>query len=426
MMRTTLKRALGTLLLAGLSSTLLFANGAADKATTGKAAKTTKISLIHYMGEKQKKEGLQTLIDGYRALHPEVSFEVTAIETSNYLTTLKTMIAAGDTPDIIFGKPKEYTDLIDAGHLADMTGAPFVSNLAPGAVPSVVYKGKVYGLPVDLQSIGIFYNKKVFADNGVKIPTTWSELIAGCEKFKAAGIAPFAHPYKDSWTVFVDFFADEYVVRADYPDMYEQIEAGKKSFADYPHFKDLLQRIRTRASYGSGDDWGTDNGTAQNMMATGKAAMYINGSWAIGDFLTNFPDASIGYFPVPSTDDPAKNKLPVGVDDAWMASAGSEHMDVVLDFFKYISTPEAAVAWMKATKTISLSANTSGYSYDPISMDIVRWLDSGKVTNFHAPMLFSSALEDVYRNMIVEAVASSTQDLDTLVKEFDKRINEVR
>lgn len=415
-----MKRFIGAFLLLALAAPALVAKGSSEK------PKSTKIALIHYMGEKQKKDGLQALLDGYKALHPNVEFEVTAVETSNYLTTLKTMIAAGDTPDIIFGKPKEYTDLIEAGHLADMTGAPFVSNLAPGAVPSVAYKGKVYGLPVDLQSIGIFYNKKVFADKGIKIPATWNELIAACDKLRAAGVAPFAHPYKDSWTVFVDFFADEYVVRADYPDMYEQIEAGKKSFADYPHFKELLKRIRTRASYGAGDDWGTDNGTAQNLLATGKAAMYINGSWAIGDFLNNFPAASIGYFPVPSTNDASKNKLPVGVDDAWMASAGTEHKDVVLDFFKYISTPESAAVWMKATKTISLSANTAGFSYDPISQDIVALLNAGKVTNFHAPMLFSSALEDVYRNMIVEAVASTSGDLDALVREFDKRIKEVR
>lgn len=415
-----MKRIVSALLLVCAVASLGFTGGKTDK------PKNTTVSLIHYMGEKQKKDGLQMLIDGYKATHPNVEFEVTAIETSNYLTTLKTMIAAGDTPDIIFGKPKEYTDLLDAGHMADMTGASFVSNLAPGSVPSMVYKNKVYGVPVDLQTIGIFYNKKVFADNGVKVPTTWNELNAASDKFKAMGIAPYAHPYKDAWTVFVDYFADEYVVRADYPEMYEQIQAGKKKFSDYPHFKETLQRLRTRATYGSGDDWGTDNGTAQNMLATGKAAMYVMGSWAVGDFLTNFPNASIGYFPVPVSNDPAKNKLAIGVDDAWMASAGSENMETVLDFFKYISTPEASMTWMKATKTISLSANITGYTYDPISQDIINLLNSGNVTNFHAPVLFSSALEDVYRNMIVEASASANKDLDSIVAEFDKRIAEVR
>ena len=414
-----MKKLLNVVFVVFITAVSVFASG--QQGEPGK----TKISLIHYMGEKQKKDGLQMLIDGYTAANPDIEFDVTVIETSNYLTTLKTMIAAGDTPDIIFGKPKEYTDLIEAGHLADMTGASFVSNLDPGAVPSVVYNDRVYGLPVDLQTIGVFYNKDVFKQNGMEIPQTWSEMISVCNKLQSAGIAPFAHPFKDSWTVFVDFFADEYVVRADYADMYESIEAGEKSFADYPHFKDSLERAKTRASYNAGDDWGTDNGSAQNMIATGKAAMYVMGSWSIGDFRNNFPDTAIGFFPLPSYDDASKNKLCIGVDDAWMASTASDNMDTVLDFFKYISTPEAAVTWMEATSTISLSANVSGYEYDPISMDIVSLLEAGETTNFHAPMLFSSALEDVYRNMIVEAYASS-DDLDSLVAEFDKRINEVR
>ena len=386
----------------------------------------TKITLIHYMGEQQKRDGLQAWIDSYAEIAPDVEFEVTAVEYSNYLTTLKTMIAAGDIPDIMFGKPKEHTDLIEAGHLADMTGAPFLDNLAPGAVPSVVYKGKVYGVPIDLQTLVVFYNKDVFAAQGLSVPTTWSEFIADCDALEAAGIAPFAHPFKDSWTVFVDYFADEYVVRQEAPNFYTEIEAGRKSFADYPHFRKLLERLHKRASYEAGDDWGTDNATAQNMMATGKAAMYIMGSWSVGDFIRDFPDVPIGIFGLPSYEDPAKNMLAIGVDDCWMASAASDNGDAVLDFFSHITSPESAVAWMDATKTISYSQNIADYDYDPITQEIMDILATGDTTNFHEPQLFSSALEDVYRNMIVEAVASGSDDYDALIAEFDKRIDEVR
>ncbi len=398
-----------------------FAGGNAEESDT-----TTTVTLMHYMGEQQKQDGLQELIDGFTALHPDVEFEVTSVEISNYLTTLKTMIAAGDIPDIIFGKPKEYTDLIEAGHLADLTGAPFLGNLAPGAVPSVSYEDRVYGVPIDLQTIIVYYNRDVFEEYGVSEPETWSEFVALMDTFDAGGVAPFAHPFKDSWTVFVDYFADEYVVREEHPDFYVDIESGDASFADYPHFRDVLRRFRTRVSYNAGDDWGTDNATAQNMLATGDAAMYINGSWSVGDFINNFPDVPIGIFSIPSYEDPAMNRLPIGVDDCWMAAAGSDNRDIVLEFFDYITSPDAAVAWMSATNTISFSSDTGGYEYDPISQQIVDELESGETTNFHAPVLFSSALEDVYRNMIVEAAATDTASLDEIIAEFDSRIDEVR
>lgn len=415
-----MKRISAMLLLLVVVAAGVFAGGETE--SSGK----TVVSIIHYMGEQPKRDGLAALIEGFTAANPDVDFEVTAVETTNYLTTLKTMIAAGDTPDIIFGKPKEHTDLIEAGHIADLSGASFLDNLTPGAIPSVTYEGNVYGVPIDLQTIGVYYNIELFTSLGLEIPHTWSDFIAVADALENAGYAAFAHPYKDSWTVFVDYFADEYVVRAEYPDMYESIEAGTRSFADYPHFRDVLARLQQRASYNAGDDWGTDNSTAQNMLATAQAGMYINGSWAISELVSTFPDVEIGFFPLPSYEQADKNAMPIGVDDAWMASASTDHPEIVQAFFRYITEPDSAAQWMEATKTISLSMDVEGYDFDPISQMIVDTLASGNVTNFHAPVLFSSALEDVYRNMIVEAVASGSTDFDSLISEFDKRINEVR
>lgn len=395
----------------------------------GSAFAANKVTIIHYMAEKQKQDGLQMWIDGFKKTNPNVEFEVTAVQTSNFTTTLKTMIASGDIPDIICGKPKETSDLVAAGHIADLSKASFLKNLNKDALPAVSIGGKVYGIPVDLQTIGVFYNKDVFAKYKLSVPKTWSQFIAVADTLKSKGIAPFAHPYKDSWTLFVDFYADEYVARQDAPTFYEDIEKGKKTFVGSAYFKDALSRFLKRASYNAGDDWGTDNSTAENNLAVGKAGMYLMGNWCVGDFVKNFPDAKIGYFPVPSFEDAKKNAISVGVDDCWMISAASKNRAIVDKFFEYATGPEATLAWMKTTNTIAYTVSADKVKLDPISADIVKLLNAGKVTNFHAPVLFSSALEDVYRNMIVEAAASSSSgkaDIDAIIAKFDAKINEVR
>lgn len=388
-----------------------------------------KITIIHYMAEKQKQDALQMWIDGFKKANPGVEFEVTAVQTANFTTTLKTMIASGDIPDIIFGKPKETSDLVKAGHIADLSKAGFLKNLSKDALPAVSIDGKVYGIPVDLQTIGVFYNKDVFAKYKLSVPTTWSQFIALADALKAKGVAPFAHPYKDNWTVFVDFYADEYVARQDAPTFYADIESGKAKFTGSKYFKDTLQRFLKRASYNAGDDWGTDNSTAENNMAVGKAAMFINGNWSVGDFTKNFPKAKIGYFPIPAFEDAKKNLMPIGVDDCWMISAASKNRALVDKFFEYATGPEATLAWMQTTSTIAYTVSADKVKLDPISAEIVARLKAGKVTNFHAPVLFSSSLEDVYRNMIVEAAATGSSgkaDIDSLIKKFDAKIDEVR
>ena len=48
----------------------------------------------------------------------------------------------------------------------------------------------------------VLYNKKVYADLGLEVPTTWDEFIANSEKIKAdgGGIAPILQTYGDTWT----------------------------------------------------------------------------------------------------------------------------------------------------------------------------------------------------------------------------------
>ena len=47
---------------------------------------------------------------------------------------------------------------------------------------------------------GIYYNKKIYADLGLKIPITWAEFMANNEKIKTAGNVPVVQTYKDTWT----------------------------------------------------------------------------------------------------------------------------------------------------------------------------------------------------------------------------------
>src|SRR5262245_15710641 len=119
-------------------------------AAAGWAADKTKLTIIHYMGEAQKQDALAQMIADFKTANPDVQVSVPAVQTANYNPPLKTMIAAGAAPDIIFGKPKEMSDLVKAGHIADLTGGSFLKNLTPSALPAVTIDGKIYGVPVDL------------------------------------------------------------------------------------------------------------------------------------------------------------------------------------------------------------------------------------------------------------------------------------
>ena len=57
---------------------------------------------------------------------------------------------------------------------------------------------------------GLLYNKKVYEDLGLSVPTTWDEFAANNEAIKAAGIAPVGQTYggSDTWTSQLFVLAD--------------------------------------------------------------------------------------------------------------------------------------------------------------------------------------------------------------------------
>src|SRR5215204_5236599 len=62
--------------------------------------------------------------------------------------------------------------------------------------------GEIYAVPANIHRGNVvFYNKKVFTDNGITAPTTWEEFLSASEKIKAAGVAPLAVGGKDTWAV---------------------------------------------------------------------------------------------------------------------------------------------------------------------------------------------------------------------------------
>ena len=91
----------------------------------------------------------------------------------------------------------------------------------------------VYGVPTGTAlGGGILYNKKVFADHGLKVPTTWAEFEANNEALKAAGVAPVGQTYKDTWTSQLFVLADYYNVQAAVPDFATQYTGNKLKYAD--------------------------------------------------------------------------------------------------------------------------------------------------------------------------------------------------
>ncbi|GLP67445.1 hypothetical protein TUSST3_40670 [Streptomyces sp. TUS-ST3] len=112
---------------------------------------------------------------------------------------LPVQIAAGGTP-----QPTKTLD--KAGQVLDLEKTPkdlgVWNSLQPAAVKTVenLY-GKFNVMPYQFNIEGLWYNKTLFADHHVAIPTTYDQLVAAAAKFKAAGVTAFSADGTDGWPI---------------------------------------------------------------------------------------------------------------------------------------------------------------------------------------------------------------------------------
>ncbi|TFC21193.1 extracellular solute-binding protein [Cryobacterium glucosi] len=161
----------------------------------------------------------------------------------------------------------------------------------------------LYALPTEFNIEGIWYNKKLFADNNITVPATWDELLSATETLKSAGVIPISADGKDGWNV--SRYIGDYIFRDLGPDALQKVADGTAKLTD-PEYVKAADAVAALGKSGAfGDSVGSiDYDNSLNQFLSGKAAMLYMGSWALANF--NDPKQNtigvdnVGFMPFPA------------------------------------------------------------------------------------------------------------------------------
>jgi len=239
---------------------------------------------------------------------------------------------------------------VEHGALTDLSDLPEKDTINPDLWPlmqqTADYPGRTSVLPYSVTAASVIYDKALFAQQGLEVPTTWSAFTDVCERLVRAGITPMYGTYKDNWTIAQGMFDYSVGGMLDVPATFAALDregtsVGKGSAVSFEEdfaapvgrMVDLLQWHQAgAASRGYGD--------GNLAFAQGKAAMYLQGPWALGEIAKTNPDADLGTFPFPATDDPADNKVRVNVDLGLWIPEASRKQEAAREFLSFLMSPE--------------------------------------------------------------------------------------
>jgi len=156
-----------------------------------------------------------------------------------------------------------------------------------------------------MQPVFLFSNKDLLAQVGAQPPKTWDELMALVPKLTAAGIAPFSLGGQSKWP---QLMWEEYLVdRIGGPEVFDAVAANKPGAWSDPAILDANRKIQQLVSAGGFvkgfNSISTDSNADLALLYTGKAAMYLMGSWAfptIKEAAPEFASGKLGYTGFPA------------------------------------------------------------------------------------------------------------------------------
>ncbi|HUZ18817.1 MAG TPA: extracellular solute-binding protein [Spirochaetia bacterium] len=285
-------------------------------------------------------------------------------------------------PDIMIGKGQDVATWGPQGVLADLKGKPYLNNLLPAAVQAGTLNGKVYGVVFNALYQGVYYNRKLFKDNNVSVPTTQAELKQVIEKFKSLGITPFASHYVDTWSIGNQTmqFAINGVFNTT-PNWGDQFRAGKVSFATSPEWRAIFGYNKLiYDNTWTNETFSLEETQCDARLVQGKAAMDVSGSWSIQNFLAVDPNFDFGIFPFPN--ETGNAKLIFEPNITMMVSAKTKYPDAVDKVISLITGDKAlALEIYNRTKTASMLKDVSPTYTNPSQKDIDYYASKGMIVD---------------------------------------------
>lgn len=347
MKRTTIAIIAGLLAvsLAACGSGGTKSGNAAKDDTNGGAAKGDKVTIELAISKSSQDSAFiqQDLLDEFEK-QTNIKVNLQLIPAEQTTTVLQTKLAVDETPDIIqYNLASATTDLNLERNFEILDNEPWAARILNKDVLSA--NGHIYSFHIsqDTGMQGVVYNKDIFEDLGLSIPTNFEEFLAVCEKIKASGVTPVFMPYKDNWSANIwpaAAFAN-FASKND-PTFFDDLNSNKRKWSDIPEFQTFLQQQYEvyKQGYTNADVLSDSYDMAVGKFLNKEVAMMFMGDWLIEGVLQQDPDMRLGVFPIPSEQDASLGASPLG--GQLFIPKKAKHLAEAKEFLNFMGSKEIA------------------------------------------------------------------------------------
>jgi raffinose/stachyose/melibiose transport system substrate-binding protein len=301
-----------------------------------------------------------SIVEKFEETHPGVTVEISVYGFEDMLKTLKLALDSGSGPDVAYSDPSIPNGVAyaKAGHLLDLTDAiekygwdeRFAIATNQGWWWDHWTPGHIYGLPYDMTTVGVYFNKAMFDELGLEPPKTFEEFqtLLATVKEKKPDVAVMAAGVGEGWPA-AHLFDQVSHSTVPYEELKKILFYSPDGNWNQPGFIEVGTILQDWFEKGYFEDnlLATGDEDALNMFLQSKAAMYVGGAWHNGQLKDAPFEVHFLAMPPVHTDINPDGSWHYGgytVNNSWMVNQNSQHQEQALELVDHMLGKDAAIA----------------------------------------------------------------------------------
>ena len=355
----------------------------------------------------------EKIIPAFEAKNPDIKIKFQPTAPREYDAALRAKLDGGTAGDLITCRPFDAAlQLYQNGKLESLSGMAELQNFPEFALAawSTDDGSATFCMPMASVIHGFMYNKDIFKELGLEVPTTEAEFFAVLDKIKENGsYVPLAMGTVDQWEAATMGYTN---IGPNYWKGEEGRKAlveGKAKLTDPAYVQPFEEIAKWKPYLGDGFEAQTYP-DSQNLFTLGRAAIYPTGSWEISPFGKD-AGFEMGAFkpPVPNAGD--KCYISDHVDIGMGINAAGQNKEAAKKFVEWVGTPEFAELYGNALPGFIPLSKTPVKFENPLAQEFVSWREQCGATIRLPYQIISRGTPNLWNEMwVVSAnVVNGTQ-----------------
>ncbi|MDE2946572.1 MAG: extracellular solute-binding protein [Chloroflexota bacterium] len=318
-----------------------------------------------------------TLVERFNEAHDDVQITYEDVLTGTFTeNNQKVRIALENEagPHVLGGVDvgANLRALVSSGQVKDLTeyyrASGLIDRIPPLLLSQVTVEGRIYAIPQNMESVGIFYNKDVFAELELEVPTEWAEYIDVLEAVKDAGYYGYTMGLAGGWpsALMASMF-----MYSSAGSEYIDVLSGTQPWTDCDNCLDGLNAFygMVENGYANPEPLGIDYDQSLDLFYQGINAMVLNGPWFIDASVSAAPDFEIGFFYLPAVNPNTDIKTLGGIGGSIIIAEYAD-VDAAFKVVDWLTSEDVAVQALREAFVLPAFSIDVPEDIDPLTYQI--------------------------------------------------------